>query len=306
MSLFFIPSHCRFSILVLLFFVSFFVEAQPFVDIISVSNQRFSSSLPQNSSLKFATSDYFVNVFVPKEFKNGNTLLVRAAYEDLTCKPIPVSSIASLRFFSISVPIGFQFLSKNKKWKSIFMGIPKLSSDFKAASTDNFQVGAVSIFTYVKNDNLKFKFGLYYNKEFFGNFFVPLAGVDWKVNNRFSLYGILPTNYKAEYKLSNNFYTGLNFRSFTRSYRFSDGNRNANYLRLAENQLKVFLDIYIEKFVIFIEGGTSLGCTTSLNEDINYQSQPNYPFTSLFSKYKDNFLLNMGLAYRIRFDKTQK
>ena len=99
MSLFFIPSHCRFSILVLLFLVSFFVESQHFVDIISLSNQRFSSSLPQNSSLKFATSDYFVNVFVPKEFKNGNTLLVSAAYEDLTCKPIPVSSIAILRFF---------------------------------------------------------------------------------------------------------------------------------------------------------------------------------------------------------------
>lgn len=304
MSLFFIPFN-RFRLLAILFAVSLYTNAQPFVDILSISNQQFSSSIPQNSSLKFGTSDYFVNVFVPKEFKNGNTLLIRAAYEDITCKPIPAVSPASLRFKAVSAPIGFQFLSKNKKWKSVFLAIPKLSSDFKSTSTDNFQMGAVSIFTYVKNDSLKFKFGLYYNKEFFGNFFVPLVGVDWKINSRFSLYGILPTSYKAEYKLSKNLYTGLNFRSFTRSYRFSDGS-NANYLRLAENQLKLFLDIYIKKFVVFIEGGASLGFTTSLNEDINYQSQPNYPYTSLFSKYKDNFVFNMGLAYRIRFDRTQK
>ena len=43
-----------------------------------------------------------------------------------------------------------------------------------------------------KNQYVSFKFGLYYNKEFFGNYFMPLIGLDWKIDAKNNLFGVLP------------------------------------------------------------------------------------------------------------------
>ncbi|MES2287135.1 MAG: hypothetical protein V4547_15695 [Bacteroidota bacterium] len=274
--------------------------SQPYVDIVSFNCQTFSSAYKDNTNWKNKTDDYFLNFFLPKEFKNGNTLLIRLNNEMISSTITPDSSYTS-KLYNVSMPLGFQFLSKNKKWKTVIMGIPKIASDFKdAVENYDFQLGGIFLENYVHNEKLKIKAGLYYNREAFGNFFMPLVGLDWKVSDRLNLYGILPTSYKVEYAVvKNKLYAGVNFKSLTRSFRLAK-TENLDYVRYNEMQLKLFVDYFIyKKVLIFGELGYSIGKSPwqyTYNTKIETFRNP------VYTPLKSYPVFNIGVAYRIRLD----
>ena len=197
--------------------------AQPYTDIASFTYQHFSSHYVDNPALKNQTDNYLLNLFYPKQFKNGNIFLLKVNAE-LLHSSINLEENNTSNVSSFAVPIGFQWVSKNKKWKTLVIGIPKLASNFESTLTSkDFQYGALLLENYDVNQNLKLKAGLYYNREAFGNFFVPLLGVDWKATERIYFYGILPSNYKIEFNVvKNKVYTGLDFKWVTRSFYLSN------------------------------------------------------------------------------------
>ena len=74
---------------------------------------------------------------------------------------------------------------------------------------------------------------------------MPLAGIDWKINARNNLFGILPGNLTYEHKINEHFYYGANFRAITNSYAKSNG-----YWLIDENQLGLHLDTYLTKNLV--------------------------------------------------------
>lgn len=274
--------------------------SQPYVDIVSFNCQSFSSIYKDNTNWKNKTDDYFLNFFLPKEFKNGNTLLIRLNSEMISSTITPDSSYTS-KLYNVSMPLGWQFLSKNKKWKTVLITIPKIASDLKdVINKYDCQLGGVFLENYVHSEKLKIKAGLYYNREAFGNFFMPLVGLDWKVSDRLNLYGILPTNYKVEYAfVKNKLYAGVCFRSLTRSFRLSKP-QNMDYVRYNEIQLKLFVDYFIyKKVLIFGELGYSIGKSPwqySYNTKIETLRNP------VYTPLKSYPVVNVGVAYRIRLD----
>lgn len=295
------------SFLTLFLFLFLFIYksySQPFVDIVGFNYQTFSSTYKNNTAQKNKTDDYFLNFFLPKEFKNGNTLMVRLNSEMLCSTITPDSTVTSC-LYAISLPLGVQLLSKSKKWKTVIMAIPKVASDLKdAVDSYDYQLGGLFMENYQYSGTLKIKLGLYYNREAFGNFFIPLAGIDWKVSDRLNLYGILPTSYKIEYVIKKSkLYGGLNFRSFTRSFRLNK-TENYDYVRYNEIQLKLFLDYFIyKKILVFAEVGYSLGRNPwQYTYNTKEETLRNPVYTEL-SRYP---VFNAGLAYRIRFDLEKK
>ncbi|MDO9186638.1 MAG: DUF6268 family outer membrane beta-barrel protein [Bacteroidia bacterium] len=274
--------------------------SQPYVDIVSFNCQTFSSTYKGNSNLRNKTDDYFLNFFLPKEFKNGNTLLIRLNSEMISSTITPDSSYTS-KLYNVSMPLGFQFVSKNKKWKTVLITIPKIASDLKDVIDKNdFQLGGIFLENYVHSEKLKIKAGLYYNREAFGNFFMPLVGLDWKVSDRLNLYGILPTSYKVEYAfVKNKLYAGANFRSLTRSFRLAKA-QNLDYVRFNEIQLKLFVDYFIyKKVLIFGELGYSLGKSPW---QYTYNSKIETLRNPVYTPLKSYPVFNIGVAYRIRLD----
>jgi len=272
--------------------------AQPYTDLASFTYQYFSSNYKNLPDLKNQTDNYLLNLFYPKQFKNGNTFLLKINAE-LLHSSINLNENNTSKVSSVAMPIGFQWVSKNKKWKTVLMGIPKLASNFESALTSkDFQYGGLLLENYDVNEKLKLKFGLYYNREAFGNFFVPLLGVDWKATDRIYFYGILPSNYKIEFNVvKNKVYTGLDFKWLTRSFNLSDSQPN-NYMRFDEVFLKGFAECFIFKNVLLTaETGYSFGksplqyTTTSdalSDADVIYSPLKNYP------------VFNFGISYRIR------
>jgi len=131
---------------------------------------------------------------------------------------------------------------------------------------DDRQYGGVILTTYKKNQSLSLKFGIYYNKEFFGNYFIPLVGIDWQINKKNNLFGVLPGNMIFEHKVNQKFYYGTSFRALTNSYRlqttdpcFSGDCTARNYLRVDDNQLGIFADVYpFKKIVLTAETGYTI------------------------------------------------
>jgi hypothetical protein len=265
--------------------VCFESNAQYFVDIFSFNRQSF--NVPNGAQ----TNDLFVNAFIPKVLKSGNTFFVRAHYEKLDLKKDSLSASYS----SVTLPVGMQVQLKNPKWKFTGLIIPKIAgADMGAAFSDVFQIGAYSLFTVTESEKFRYKFGLYYNREFFGNFFVPLAGIDWKVTDRFSLFGTLPQSFKASYAIvPSRVNGGLAFRSMTRSFRGEDNN---TFVRYNELQFKTFFDFYLTpKNVVYIEGGFFLGKTPLLYNNADTKN----PINSNLLKEGIAFpLINAGWALR--------
>jgi len=266
-------------------FIQMNTHAQYFVDIFSFNRQAY--NIPSGAQ----TSDLFVNAFIPKVLKNGNTIFVRAHYEKLSMQRDSLSD----EYSSITLPIGMQVQLKNPKVKFTGLIIPKIAgADLGAAFSDAFQIGAYSLITVTESEKFRYKFGLYYNREFFGNFFIPLVGIDWKVSDRFTIYGTLPNSMKFSYAVApSRVNAGIAFRSMTRSFRGEDLN---TFVRYNELQFKAFFDFYItKKNVIFVEGGYFLGKTPLLynNSDVKNHLQDN-----LLKEGKAFPLINAGWVLR--------
>ncbi len=266
-------------------FIQLTTHAQYFVDIFSFNRQAY--NIPSGSQ----TNDLFVNAFIPKVLKSGNTIFVRAHYEKLDLK----RDSLSVSYSSVTIPVGMQVQLKNPKWKFTGLIIPKIAgADLGAAFSNVFQIGAYTLFTVTESEKFRYKFGLYYNREFFGNFFVPLVGVDWKVTDRFSLFGTLPQSFKASYAvIPSRVNAGLAFRSMTRSFHGEDNN---TFVRYNELQFKTFYEFFItQKNVVFIEGGYFLGKTPLL---YNNSDTKNPVPSDLLKEGKAFPLINAGWALR--------
>jgi hypothetical protein len=260
-------------------------NAQYFVDIFSFNRQSY--NVPSGP----LTSDLFVNAVLPKVLKNGNTLFLRGGYEKLELKKDSLSA----EYSSVTFAMGGQFQLKNPKVKFSGLVIPKIAgADFGNSFSESFQLGVFSMFTVTESEKFRYKFGLYYNKEFFGNFFIPLFGVDWKVTDRFLIYGTLPNSMKFSYALApSKISAGVAFRSLTRSYRGEDVN---TFVRYNELQLKGFLDFYVTpKNVVFLEAGYFMGKTPLLYNN----SDTKTPLPSNLLKEGKAFpVFNAGWALR--------
>lgn len=279
--------------------------SQPFVDIINTSFQSLNTTYKDSSQIKNTTNNYFLNITLPVKIDSQNTMIVRFYGENLYSTATINKELLSFNISSALLPIGLQHETKNKKWRYIGLVMPKLSGHLREETTVNdFQLGAYALVTYSKSPDLKLKLGFFYNREFFGNFFWPLFGIDWRVNDRFQMYGVLPTNYRFEYALiKQKVYAGLAMKSYTRSYHIDLNNgtdSSSTYVRNAEVQVKAFVDFYLAKrFVFFGEFGRTINYSPKLYWSGTRDLVPGF---NLYSPIKDNFFFNVGFAYRIRFD----
>ena len=297
-----------FSNLFFWFALLFFTKAyaQPNIDIISFSSQHFISTYADSSKNKMYTQDHFLNIFLPVKFGKGHVFLLRINTEQLTVSRDAGSKI-NYSLYSLSAPIGLQLQSKNEKWKFAGIVIPKYNSDFKDNLDYDFQLGGMALVTRVFKPTLQVRLGAYYNKEFFGDFILPLVGLDWKVSEKFRMYGTLPSNYRFEFKLGKKMYAGLGFRSFQRSYRLQ-AQYSDDLVRIRESQVKVFFEGFVVgKILVGIDFYRTIGYNLIRYDYFETKTEvkptdANKIYNPVFAKSKDAFGLTLNLAYRIRTD----
>ncbi|MDI1354654.1 MAG: DUF6268 family outer membrane beta-barrel protein [bacterium] len=285
------------------FFCASLVRAQPFVDLINYNNQNFFSHYNDSSNSPVYIQDNLLNLFVPTKFKNDNVLIVRVNSEKATVNRSGPSPLKE-NLFSVSIPVGFMVVSPNKKWKYTGIFIPKLNSDLRDDLQHDFQYGGIALVTHVYSNNLQIKLGMYYNREFWGNFFLPLAGVDWKINDRFQMYGVMPSNFRFEYKVSKNWNTGVGWRSFQRSFRLSQTFNN-DFIWVKENQVKAYIEGFVYKNLLLtfdVYRSVTYDLARHDYSDVNLQKSG----LNTFAPFENNMGFTVGFAYRILNTLPQK
>jgi hypothetical protein len=174
---------------------------------------------------------------------DSDYLILNPTYENL--KMTFPESYPTRQFHVIYLPITWLHQwKKNKKLKTAFGIVPRLSSLMDTTiRTRDFQFEAYVLNVLKKSDDLTLKFGLYYNTQYFRLLVIPLLGVEWKINSRWSMFGVLPGSLNLDHEFTSSIHTGLQFRSITNNYYTS----SYNYIRVNDYQLKAYTDFYLSK-----------------------------------------------------------
>lgn len=271
--------------------------AQPYTDIASLSAQQLNTKY-KNIPNKNITNNYFAGLLLPFKIDSNNTIIVRLNAEQLVTKNISEPQVTG-NLYAVTLGVGMQHFF-SKKFSTVFLLMPKIASDFKdKLNKYDKQFGGSLLLQYKFGKNMRAKAGLFYNREPFGNFFVPLFGVDWQISPRWMLYGTFPLLNRIEFKINEHFYTGVGARIYGRSYRLNNF-WNHNYIWNQENQVKYFIDCYItKKMVCYAEVGRTLGygpkqVLFNKSRDFVIENNP------LYQPLIQGFFVNAGLAFRIR------
>jgi len=261
------------------------VFSQPYVDPFNI---RYTSAFHNKAASGTPFSHLYIGPDFPLKQRNNGLIVISPAYEswniDSASNKNYLPSVSSIGLaLSIVVPLDKNF------WSLTVSAIPRFNSEGLKLS-NSFQMGGALLANYKKTETLKYKFGIYVNNEFFGTFLMPLAGIDWKIDSRNNLFGVLPGRLTYEHKLSSSFYTGATFRAVTNSYKLTNG----NYLRIDDNQLSGFLDFYATKHIVF-SGEAGYGIMRKLRYGNGYNK--NY-----LGDYNwgDGLFVKLCASYRIR------
>ena len=251
-----------------------------------------------------------LDVTLPLVLKNGNAVITGFYTESISTKIAPEhSNLTSV--YSTMLKIGMNF-KYGEKWEGTYILLPKLSSDFKQIGSQDFQMGAYALFKYKKQANLNYKFGLYYNSELFGPFFVPIVGMYYQSKNKkFETNINLPISVDANYAFNDWFRAGMNFFAFVRTYHLNEpykGNQD-NYLAKTTNEIFGYLQFHIKKSIII---QTKVGYSVGRNYRIyDVKDQVTWGMSAfkfgdnrnqLNPDFNDGLIFRVKLAYRYHLD----
>ncbi len=274
-------------------FIPLVGNAQPFIDLVSVYYQYSAADKPVHKNTVY-TDIAAVSLTLPLKV-DSDYIVINPVYENFRMT-FP-GSFVSREFHAAYIPI--TWLHRwNEKWKTAFVFIPRLSSQLdEGLKLNQFQLGGALLASYKKKETLKYKFGVYYNSEFFNHFVLPLLGIEWNINTKWNIFGVLPGSMNLEYKFRKSMHAGIMFRSITNSYRTFDN----NFIRVNDNHLKLFLDIYLKKNqVMSIEAGH----TILRKYKSGYRKTGDAEYYSM--NVTDGYLFRIAYAFRLRTDGTGK
>lgn len=268
------------------------VMAQPYLDL----GQAVFQASPGGDPKTFA--HFRAQANLPLIIKDSSIILINPIWEERWIQINEQSAQMHLRGFITWITYS---RSLSDKWSAMIAFIPRWNGETSIQFSDGFQAGGAALLTYKKNPGLQFKIGLYYNSEFWGNFFIPLLGLDWTINKNQRLFGILPGYFTYEYRINKRFSWGGNFRTFTNSYKLGNGFSSspaANFTRIDDNQVGAYADVYLmPKLVLNAEAGYSIlrkvrtGYGKTSNDEYAVLSSNSAPY------------IRVTLQYRIRLDK---
>lgn len=235
--------------------------SQQYVDI----GKLFYANTPVNQFDTLTNStrieEFGLDLNIPVPLKSGHALLFGFYGEGITASVNPVEpNLTSV--YTINPRFGINY-NHSEKWTGTYLLLPKLSSDFKSIGSKDFQFGAIALLKYKKRQNFAWQFGMYYNGELFGPFFVPLFGFyHLSANERFEMNVRLPLAVDMNYKLQPWLKAGMEFSAFVRSYHLNEpyqGNAE-NYLVKASNELFAYLHFNVtDNILLKTKVGYSIG-----------------------------------------------
>lgn len=283
----------RFALLILIVFSSATLFAQPYLDLLQ--GAYFSSPGGNDDPKKFNLLRMQANLPIVSK-KDSSVFVINPIWEERWLQKNDNTRNVNLRGFITWLTYT---RSLNKKWSLMVAAIPRWNGEPSVQFSNGFQMGGALLVTRKFKPGLQMKAGLYYNNELFGNFFLPLVGIDWKINDKMNLFGILPGSLVFEHRLFDRMSWGGAFRTFTSSYSIVEGSLTGydDFVRINDIQLGIYGDLYVtKKIVLNLEGGHTI--FRNMSSAIEGQKGKN---NLHMIGESDNFYFKASIQYRLRF-----
>ena len=296
------------------------VLAQDYVDLFRVQSSitpinEYKNDTATSNGFKLAGSDILeigTDLTLPIKLNKDFVIITGYSFDHLEFTPYSINyQGGGQRYQMHTLKAGINW-QHNDTWSGQYLVLPKTTGSLSNLDK-NGQISALALLKRKKNDNLFYRYGLYYNSEFFGPFFVPLLGVWYRSpNKKFEINWTLPVWADMNYTWKNWFTTGMNFSAFVRSFYIPSQhpfatNKPANfpseqYMVKASNELFLYTQFNIKKsFLIQTKIGHSIGRSFRHYE---YGDRVDWGF-SAFRFGGDRTQLNPdikdGLIFQVRF-----
>jgi hypothetical protein len=295
----------RFTFLIIIVTISA-IKSQNYLNVLNIRYYYLPENTTSISDDKVRQQEYRFESAIPITLKNKDIIGIKIQYKSFSMRnENPVYK--DLNLHTIKLPIFTYLKFKNSKWSTYLEVSPKLNSDFKNINSRHFQIGATTLFLCQKNEKFSWQFGVYYNEDTYGPFFMPLLGFEWKISENSYCSVLLPAYLIFEQKISKKLYTGFEMEMTGETFRLGASQyKNSFISQLGENKLsflaepRLFLDYYLTKhLVIYFKPGIRL-----FQKYEHYTENDEIVSNSEYvqGKLKPSFYTEAGIAYRFRFD----
>ena len=272
------------KLLLLALLLPLFSSAQEYVDLFRIGyGQTFNNNFEGTDSSTFVKF-FDVGFTFPLLINEKQALITGADFSRNNLQLFPDAEFTSL--YSTNLKLGLAS-TWSEKWSTTIVLLPKIASDYKNISTDDFYFGGFALLKFQKNKNLKYRFGVYASQEAFGLFTTPILGWYYlSPNKRFEMDMSLPISADVSYKLGITT-IGLDYFGIGRSY-------NVHY----ENLPTLYADLSSLEFAGYLQFNT-LEESALLRAKIGYSSN-NYEM------YAEGEKMDLGIsAFSFGDDRTQ-
>lgn len=201
----------------------------------------------------------------------------------------------------------------SEKWSSTIVLLPKIASDYKNLSEDDFYFGVYAIAKLKKNKHFKSRFGFYASTEAFGVFATPIIGAYYlSPNNRFEVDASLPITANVNYKFGKAA-VGFDYFGIGRSYNISQETSIPVYVDQRPLEFASYFQYGIQKNSILLRA--KVGYSSNTNEV--YEQGDKLDFRISAFSFGDNrtqlnpdilgsVFLKFEAIYRIHFKEKNK
>jgi len=199
----------------------------------------------------------------------------------------------------------------SEKWSSTFVLLPKIASDYKTISGDDFNFGIYAIAKLKKSEYFKFRFGLYASTELFGVFATPIVGAYYlSPHKRFEIDASLPITAAVNYHFER-MSIGFDYFAIGRSYNISQETSTPVYVDQRPIEASTYIQFGLAENSILLR--TKVGFSSNTNEVYKQDDQLNYRIsafsfgdnrTQLNPNILGSIFLKFEAIYRIHFKKN--
>ncbi|MBT8262208.1 MAG: hypothetical protein KJO05_05265 [Bacteroidia bacterium] len=270
--------------LLLTLFLPFCCFSQNYVDLLRIGyGQTFNNDF-ENSDSSTQVRSFEADLTFPIELNKNNVLITGAAFSRNNLQLFPEAEFTSLLSTTLKLGVVSTY---NEKWSSTLVLLPKIASDYKNISGDDFYMGAFAILKLKKSENLIYRFGAYASAEAFGIFSTPIFGWYYlSPNGRFEMDMSLPISADMNYCMGATT-IGIDYFGIGRSFNITE-----------DNTPEVYVDLSSLDFASYIQFNT-LGNSVLLRAKFGYSSND-------YEVYPQGQEIDFGLsAFSFGDDRTQ-
>lgn len=226
------------------------IYSQNHVDLANVYWRTSPFNSSQDSNLDRNLNTYGIDAKLPVVLKNKDVFIIGLDYQhtEIAFSDYGWKKQTRYQFASSTLQLGLEHHWSDRS-KMLFMGMGRLNTDYHHIQLNHFQMGGLVLGTTRRSESFDWKYGGYFNTEFFGPMLVPLFGFNWKINKKWRLKTVLPVNLELSYQPSDGFRSGLRFDGVNGSYRFGTSTSADSYMDKADNNLWVFGEKKLGKYI---------------------------------------------------------